>query len=120
MAVVGEADELGGVREAQVGTLERQRDRVDDRVGRHGDHHDRGRGDQPDGEAAFGAGAVGQMAPAARGGGGRRGGDGAGTHRSAAEESEALILLRNELTTVLGLMFEVGDSVFWIASVTSA
>ena len=34
--------------------------------------------------------------------------------------SDSLISLRNVLTTVLGLMFEVGDSVFWIASVTSA
>jgi len=29
-------------------------------------------------------------------------------------------LLLKVLTTVLGLMFEVGDNVFWIASVTFA
>jgi hypothetical protein len=46
------------------------------------------------------------------------GGDGA--HNRADEDKDSLILLLKVLTTVLGLMFEVGDSVFWIASVTSA
>ena len=60
-------------------------------------------------------------APAAglrRGSGGGRLGDGA--HSSASEDSDSLISLRSVLTTVFGLMFEVGESAFWIASVTSA
>ena len=120
VAVVRQADELRGVREAQVGALQRQRDGVDDRVGRDRDHHDRGRSDQPDARRRSArarslrccrrlvVGAVGALG----------GGDGA--HSRADEDRDSLISLRNVLTTVFGLMFEVGDRVFWIASVTSA
>ena len=97
-----------------VGPLERQDDRVDDRIGRDGEHHDRGGSDQPRGQAPLGSCALGQVtSPLWRDGVGRgRGCDGAGAHSSADEDSEALISLRNVLTTVLGLMFEVGDRAF--------
>ena len=73
------------------------------------------------GEPALGARALGQMpAPLRRRGGGAGAVAGAGAHSSAAEDSDSLISLRSVLTTVLGLMLEVGESAFWIASVTSA
>src|SRR6516162_5098139 len=53
-AVVAEADEFGLRREAQVITLQRQPDGVDDRKRRHGDHDDHRRGAQQPAESALG------------------------------------------------------------------
>ena len=62
---------------------------------------------------ADGTGPVGEVPTARRSRGRwRRGADGTGAHRSAAEESESLILLVNVLTTVFGWMLDVGESAF--------
>src|SRR5579872_5154914 len=118
VAVVGEPEELGRTREAQVRALEREDDRVYDRIRGHRDHHDRRRPDQPGGEPALCACPLGDPFAPARCRCGARGIDRA--HSNAPEESDSLISLRSVETTPLGLMLEVGDSAFWMASVTSA
>ena len=119
MAVVGQPEELVLGREPQVGPLQREDDRVYDRVGGDRDHHDRRGRDEHEREFALGAGPLGQgVAMRRRGGGGSGGGDGA--HSSAVDESASFSSPRRVLTTLFVWMFAVGESAFWIASVTSA
>src|SRR5690242_8429324 len=56
-AIVGEPDELFGLREGQVVALQRQVDGVYDRVGGDRDHHDDRRRDQPEAQPALSPGA---------------------------------------------------------------
>src|SRR5690348_13891627 len=119
MAVVGQADELGRVREAQVRALQREDEGVDDRIGGDEQHHDHRRGDQHVREAPLAAGTLGDPgAPP-----GRRGGSEncnySGAHNNAPEPRADLIWLRSWLTAVNGLTELGGDSVFWMASETS-
>src|SRR5438270_10262803 len=120
MAVVGQTDERGRVREAQVRALQRQDDRVDDWVSDDRDHHDCGGTDEHPGEATLAPGTPGEvMAPRWGSGCGLVGG-GHAAHSSAPEDRAFLISSRSAVTTLVGLIDEVGERAFWIASETSA
>ena len=116
--VVGEPDELAGVREAQVGATQREPERVEDREARHQQHHgDGGRAQHP-GELALGPRAVGQAARLCGGRGGGRASNCDG-HQYIPPSATVWSRLLSVSIDFCGLIPAGGCRESWIASVTS-